>query len=125
MVHTRTHEVPAASGKVRLIILWILQVAAGLAFLAAGGAKLAGAEQMVAMFNKIGVGQWLRYLTGLLEVVGGIGLLIPRVAFYAAAMLVLVMVGAVFTHLVVLGGSPVPAIALLLMSGTIAYLRKN
>ena len=37
-----------------------------LAFGAAGLAKLAGAEMMVATFETIGWGQWFRYVTGLI-----------------------------------------------------------
>ncbi len=33
------------------------------AFLAAGGAKLAGVPAMVEMFEKVGVGQWFRIVT--------------------------------------------------------------
>ena len=79
---------------------------------------------MVATFEKIGLGQWFRYLTGLLEVGGAIGLFIPGLGFFAAALLVMVMAGAVVTHLAVLGGSPAPALVLLVLTGTIAYLRK-
>ncbi len=43
-----------------------------------GFTKLAGNEQMVALFEAIGVGQWFRYLTGSLEVAGAILLVIPR-----------------------------------------------
>ena len=125
MIQTAAQAMPATSGKGRLITVWVLQVATGLAFLAAGTSKLAGAQQMVEMFDKIGAGQWFRYLTGLLEVTGAISLFVPRFAFYGAALLVAVMAGAVFTHLTVLGGSPVPAATLLVMSAIIAYLRKN
>ena len=40
--------------KGKMIALWVLRVVVGLAFLAAGGSKLAGAPAMVAMFAKIG-----------------------------------------------------------------------
>jgi putative oxidoreductase len=103
---TTTNTPPANSGKVRLITLWILSGLLALAFLGAGGAKLAGAAAMVEIFNKVGLGQWFRYFTGVLEVAGAIGLLISRYAFYAAILLALVMVGAVVTHLTVIGGSP-------------------
>jgi putative oxidoreductase len=56
--------------KGKMIALWVLRVVVSLAFLAAGGSKLAGAPAMVAMFAKIGFGQWFRILTGLLEVAG-------------------------------------------------------
>jgi putative oxidoreductase len=121
---TTTNALPVASGKGRLLTLWTLSGLAALAFVAAGSGKLAGTTAMVEMFDKIGLGQWFRYLTGLLEVAGGIGLLIPRYAFHAAVLLSAVMVGAIITHLAVIGGSPAPAAVLLVLAGIIAYLRK-
>ena len=121
---TTTTAVPAVSGKGRLITLWTLSGLIAVAFISAGGAKLAGVSVMVEMFDKVGLGQWFRYFTGLLEVAGAIGLLIPRYAFYAAVLLAIVMVGAIIAHVAVLGGSPAPAAALLVLSGIIAYLRK-
>jgi uncharacterized membrane protein YphA (DoxX/SURF4 family) len=79
---------------------------------------------MVELFDKVGHGQWFRYFTGLLEVAGGIGLLIPRYAFYAAGLLGVVMVGAIIAHVTVLGTSPAAPVVLLVLSGTIAWLRK-
>jgi putative oxidoreductase len=119
-----TNELPAASGKARLIALWILSGFLALAFLAAGGSKLAGVPAMVQVFDKVGFGQWFRYFTGLLEIVGAIGLLISRYAFYAALLLVIVMVGAIIAHLTVLGTSPAAPALLLILAGTTAYLRK-
>src|SRR6266404_1463393 len=119
-----TNTMPAASGKGRLITLWTLSGLVALAFVFVGGGKLAGTAVMVELFAKVGLGQWFRYFTGLLEVAGGIGLLIPRYAFYAAFLLAIVMVGAIIAHVTVLGGSPAPAVALLVLSWIIAYLRK-
>jgi putative oxidoreductase len=121
---TTTNTLAANSGKARLITLWILSGLVALAFLGAGGAKLAGAAAMVELFDKVGRGQWFRYLTGLLEVAGAIGLLIPRYAFYAAGLLAIVMVGAIIAHVTVLGTSPAVPVVLLTLSGTIAWLRK-
>jgi putative oxidoreductase len=114
----------ATAGKGSLIALWTLSSLGALAFLAAGGSKLAGAPAMVELFDKVGLGQWFRYVTGLLEVAGGIGLLVPRYAFYAAALLAIVMVGAIVAHITVLGSSPAAPLTLLILTGTIAYLRK-
>jgi putative oxidoreductase len=121
---TMSSEVPAASGKGRLITLWTLSVMTALAFIAAGGAKLAGVHAMVEIFDKVGVGQWFRYFTGLLEVAAGIGLLISRYAFYAAVALAVVMIGAIIAQLTVLAGSPGAPVALLVLTGVIGYLRK-
>jgi putative oxidoreductase len=72
----------------------------------------------------VGLGQWFRYFTGMLEVAGAIGLLISRYAFSAAILLALVMVGATISNLTVLGASPAPTVVLLVLSGIIAWLRK-
>jgi len=114
----------AASGKGRLLTLWILSALVTLTFVGAGAAKLAGAAVMVDLFAKVGLGQWFRYVTGLLEVAAGIGLLISRYAFYAAALLAMVMVGAFIAHVTVLGSSPAAPIVLFVLTGIIAYLRK-
>ena len=121
---TTTNELPATPRKGRLITLWTLSGLVALAFIGAGGAKLAGVPVMVEMFDKVGLGQWFRYFTGLLEVAGGIGLLMSRYAFYAAVLLAMVMVGAIIAEVDVLGDSPAPATVLLVLSGIIAYLRK-
>ena len=119
-----TNALPGTPRKGRLITLWTLSGLVALAFLGAGGTKLAGVPVMVEMFNKVGLGQWFRYVTGLLEVAGAIGLLIPRYAFYAAVLLAMVMVGAIIAEVAVIGDSPAPPAVLLVLSGIIAYLRK-
>jgi putative oxidoreductase len=106
------------------ITCWALQGLAAFGFLAAGGSKLAAAPAMVEMFAKVGAGQWFRYLTGALEVIGAVALLVPRAAFYGAVLLAAVMIGAIVTHLAVLGGSPIPALVLLVIVGTVAWLRR-
>src|SRR6266404_5646335 len=119
-----TNVLPTATSRGRLITLWTLSGLAALAFVAAGGSKLAGAPAMVEVFDKVGRGQWFRYFTGLLEVAGAIGLLIPRYAFYASVVLAIIMVGAIIAHVTVLGSSPAAPVVLLVLSGIIAYLRK-
>lgn len=49
--------------------------------------------------------------------------MIPRTAFYGAALLVCTMIGAVLTHLFLIGGNPVPASVLLLIVATVAWKR--
>lgn len=64
-------------------------------------------------------------MTGGLELIGGILVLIPRSSVWGALLLACVMVGAVFTHLVVIGGSAVPAIVLLILAGAVVWLRRR
>src|SRR6202158_1288734 len=110
---------PLASGK-GLITLWILSGLVAVVFIGAGGAKLAGAAVMVELFSKVGLGQWFRYFTGFLEVAAGITLLSSRYAFYAAALLAVVVVGAFIAHVTVLGSSPAAPVVLFVLSGIIA-----
>jgi uncharacterized membrane protein YphA (DoxX/SURF4 family) len=119
-----TDQLPATTSKGRLITLWTLSVLVALAFIGAGCTKLAGAAVMVELFAKVGLGQWFRYFTGVLEVAAGIGLLISRYAFHAAVLLAIVMAGAFIAHVTVVGGSPAAAIVLFVLTGIIAYLRK-
>jgi putative oxidoreductase len=114
-----------SSGKVQKSAAWTLQLLLAAAFLAAGGAKLAGADQMVQVFEAIGAGQWFRYVTGFIEVIGAIALLVPGSAAFGAALLACTMVGAVFTHLFIIGGSAVPAIALLVLALGVVWLRRR
>ena len=80
---------------------------------------------MVQLFNAIGVGQWFRYATGTIEVVAATLLLVPSLAFFGAALLIPTMVGAIFTHLFIVGGNPSMPIALLASSAAIAWMKWN
>jgi putative oxidoreductase len=105
-------------------ILWIVQILTAGMFLFAGGFTLAGAAAAVAAFDQIGFGQGFRYATGGLEVIGAILLLIPRTAALGAALLAVIMVGAIATHLFFIGGSPAPAIVFLLVTSFLAWQRR-
>ena len=88
-----------ANGKWKGIAITVLSILLALAFLMAGGSKLAGSEQMVQGFEHWGYPSWFLYVTGAVEVLSAILLLIPSTRFYGAALLVCTMVGAVLTHL--------------------------
>lgn len=101
--------------------LWrIGRVSAALLFGIAGAFKLAGAESMVGLFTLIGWGQWFRFVTGGLELLGAALLLRRRTAISGAVLLALVAAGAIIAHLTLIGGSPVPAILLLALTVAIA-----
>src|SRR6266581_4844614 len=115
----------ASTGKIMNVGLWILQIGAAGMFLMVGFLKLSGDPQMVGLFDAIGLGQWFRYLTGTLEVAGSFLLLIPRTSGLGALMLAGVMVGAVVTHVFVMGSSPLQAIILLIVTGVVAWGRRK
>jgi uncharacterized membrane protein YphA (DoxX/SURF4 family) len=112
-------------GQILLAALWITQIALASMFLFAGGLKLTGAPELVALFDAIGIGQWFRYVTGSIEVVSAVALLVPSLAAFGALLLIPTMVGAVFTHLFIVGGSAVPATVLLTGSLAIAWARRE
>jgi putative oxidoreductase len=107
------------------ITLWVLQIGTAAMFLFAAFPKLAGDPKMVTLFGSLGLGQWFRYLTGSLEALGAALLLAPGLAAFGAVILIAVMVGAVFTHLFVIGGNPAMAIVLLISSAVIAWGRRE
>jgi putative oxidoreductase len=104
-------------------LVWTLQIIAAAMFLFAGALKLAGAAPMVQLFASIGIGQWFRYVTGIIEIVGALLLLTSRFAPVGAVALALTMAAAVATHLLVIGGSPIAPAILFLLTSTIAWMR--
>jgi putative oxidoreductase len=113
------------TSKAANIGLWILQILLAAMFLMAGFSKLSGAPEMVGLYEKIGIGQWFRYATGIIEVGSAILLLIPRFAGIGGLLLIGTMIGAIATHLFIVGGSPLLPIILLVIAGIIAYGRVN
>lgn len=84
--------------KGRTIALWIVSVLLAAMFLFAGGLKLISPGQARPMFVAYGYPAWFATFIGTCEVLGAIGLLVPRLAGLAAAGLSVIMVGAFFTH---------------------------
>jgi len=82
--------------KFKAIALWSVSTLLALMFLAAGAWKFldpAVADQ----FARWGYPEWVRPLIGILEIGGGLILLFPSVAWEGAAILAVVMAGAVIT----------------------------
>ncbi|MGL5430344.1 MAG: DoxX family protein [Vibrio sp.] len=77
----------------------ILSAVLSLIFLASGAAKLASLEFEIAAFARWGYAQWFMYVIGMLEVMGGIGMLLQRFAGLSSIGLALLMIGAITTHL--------------------------
>ena len=111
-------------GRVAIVTLWVTQVALAAMFLFAGGSKLLGAPAMVELFNAIGLGQWLRYFTGVIEVIAAVALLIPSAAVFGAMLLIPTMFGAAAANLF-LGQSPAVPLVLLLVAVAVAWSRRN
>src|SRR6201998_4625694 len=109
-----TQPTSVRRGRSGVIALWVVQIALAGMFLLAGGSKLLGAPAMVTLFNTIGVGQWFRYGTGIIEVGSALALLVPSLAVFGALALVPTMIGAVAAELFIVGDSAIPPAVLLL-----------
>lgn len=105
--------------------LLIIKVALTLAFIAAGAAKLAGVEMMVQTFEAVGVGQWFRYVTGLIEIVSAGLLWFQGRQIYGAILLLCTMIGAVLAHLLIIGPSAAPALILGTLAAVVAYAHRD
>ncbi len=105
---------------------WVLRLAACAVFVGVGATKFESQSLWVGMFNDIGLGNWFRYLTGALQVAGGLLMLVPRTAAIGATIAALTMAGAVATHLFVLptgfGGAVIP-LALLIFTLAVGFRR--
>jgi uncharacterized membrane protein YphA (DoxX/SURF4 family) len=93
---------------VRLGWVRAAELGLGLIFVCAGTVKLAGVPFMVDLFASLGFGQWLRYVTALFELSGGVLLLAGRLEYFAALTLAVIMVGATVSSIVVFDRSPIP-----------------
>ena len=112
-------------GRASLIALWLTQVILAVMFVMAGGSKLAGAPAMITLFDAIGVGQWFRYVTGVIELSSAIALLIPSAAVFGALLLIPTMLGAIVVNLFVVPASPVAPLVLLLGAAGVAWARRR
>jgi len=112
-------------GRASLIALWLTQTALALIFLMSGGSKLVGVPAMVSLFDLIGIGQWFRYVTGVIEVTSGIALLVPSAALFGALLLLPTMLGAIVTNVFVVPASPVMPLLLLLAAAAVAWARRH
>ena len=75
-------------------------------FLYQGIDKFSERRRWLRVFEGIGLGQWFRYFTGVVEISGAVMLLIPRTTLVAVGLLVCTMIGALLVHLLVIGVGP-------------------
>ena len=106
------------------ITSWALRILAAATFFIAGGAKLAGVPAMVGIFESIGIGQWFRIVTGIVEICGSIAILLPATAAFGGLLLAVTMLTAALVHFFVIGGSAAPALALLFITAAVAWLHR-
>lgn len=85
------------------IVSWICQVAAAAILLQTLFFKFTGAEESIWIFSQLGAEPWGRIGSGVVELVASVLLLLPAGAAVGALLALGMMVGAVASHLTVLG----------------------
>ncbi len=115
--------------KGKTILIWVLALVVCGLFTAAGLSKLMNPERHVESFVGWGYPPWFMYVTGLVEVGGGLLALIPKTRIYGVLLLSVTMVGASLTHLMAgeFAAVPVPLVFLALVSalGWFCWERSN
>jgi uncharacterized membrane protein YphA (DoxX/SURF4 family) len=89
--------------KLKKIIDWALRIAAAVILLQTLYFKFSGHPESVELFSKLGVEPWGRIGTGFIELIAGILLLIPSTVIFGALLGIGLMMGAIASHLLVLG----------------------
>ncbi len=119
----RSKDVPHRS--LKTVGLWAVTLLSSVLFIAAAVPQIGDYGFFSERFEQWGYPGWFQLGIGIAEIVAAIFLIIPSTAFYAAGVLMVIMGGAVFTHLA-LGEAVyaiVPAIMLLAL-GVIAWARR-
>lgn len=109
------------------VALWALQVLLFAIFVFAAYGKVTLEPMTVAGFDAMGLGAPGAVIIGVLEILGAVGLLVPRMAGLAAACLVALLVGAVVLSAVFMGFGPlllIPGVTLVLV-GVVAVARRR
>lgn len=111
----------------KLLMKTSLWVILAIFFLMAGGSKLLNPDAQAENFANWGYPIWFLYVTGIIEVGGAIGLLIPGARLSATLVLSATMVGAAVTHLSAgeMGALPVPLVILSLLIVLVWTLRSS
>ena len=89
---------------------WLPRIAIALVFVSVGSSKFSD-PMWVRLFGQLGLGQWFRYLTGVMQIAGGLLVLIPRTSLAGIVLAACTMLGASVAWLTVLhapGNAPIP-----------------
>jgi uncharacterized membrane protein YphA (DoxX/SURF4 family) len=89
--------------KPRNIIDWALRIVAAIILLQTLYFKFTGQPESVELFSKLGAEPWGRIGTGVIELIASVLLLIPSTVILGALLGIGLMLGAIASHLLVIG----------------------
>lgn len=109
----------------KMAAAWTLGILLGASFLFAGFPKIDPSSGMIARFEAWGYSPGFAVFIGLVELAGGALVLWPRTAFYGALLLILEMIGAIWTHFSTGIGSSLFAFLYLGLAAALLVLRRE
>lgn len=115
------------AGRFAKMLLWGATFVFGLLMLLAGASKFAQPDMWTENFRIWGYPAAFAYVVGGLEVLGAVGVFVPKLATYAAGMITVIMMGAAATLIMnpgTLGPPTVPLINTIAFAA-LAYFRRN
>jgi putative oxidoreductase len=104
--------------------VWILRIALASIFVVVGFVKIPGSihPMWVRLFERIGFGQWFRYFTALVEIVGGMLMLVPSATLVSVLLLASTVAGALLVHIFVIGVGTQTVVVITLLAGITAVI---
>ncbi len=89
--------------KIGIISIWIAKIIVAVILLQTLFFKFTAHADSVLLFSEIGIEPWGRISLGIIELIFAVGILIPTTTFFISIGVVVLMIGAIFSHLFVIG----------------------
>ena len=109
----------------RRVTEWTTVAILSLSFLGSGFPKIDPGSGMVRRFEAWGYGAGFATVIGIMELLGGFLILVPKTRRLGAGLIIIDMAGAIYTHLRTGIGSPVLAGVYLALAAGITHLRRE
>ena len=105
-------------------VTWAGMAIVTFVMLMGGSAKLTGQEMVLESFANLGLPGWFATFIGVAEICGAVGIWLRRTSMWAAIGIAIIMVGAIYYHLMFPPvGAGLPALVILIICGTTIYRR--
>lgn len=107
------------------IEIWLLRILLSLVLLLAAFKNLSRQPEMVIEFDIVGLGLWFRYLTGDLELLGGLAILVPQTSIFGSLLLLTMDVGAFVAQVAILHMDRMHCIVIGALLGVVIYIQRS
>ena len=112
-------------GRTKSIAVWVLQILLAVLFGLQAWMKLSSSPTWVARFRAWGYPEHFYLVVGLMELLGAVALVVPRLVRFGVGMLLVVMVGATATHLLHREVQVITGLVLIALLSLVLYARRG